>query len=193
MAVSNPLMLTARAKRFLTDWSAVFPIPSVSSWPAVSLLTWPSATVGVVSETGSAVGCCSSAGAVPSAGGAGPRVSNTTGGPAETGPGSAGVTGVASFGLFDSRFFSSVRRNTLMVVRSALCGLQSSPDSGECSQTGHEAGKVEWQLSQMACSQHGRRKALTASLLQMAHRSFAGMSSWARELLYFVSGALSSW
>jgi len=35
----------------------------------------------------------------------------------------------------------------------------------------------------MACSQHGRRYALTASLLQMAQRSFAGMSSCARELI----------
>jgi hypothetical protein len=86
-------------------------------------------------------------------------------------------------GLLDSRFFSSVRKNTLMVVRSALCGLQSSADSGECSQTGHDAGRVDWQLSQMACSQHGRRKALTASLLQMAQRSFAGMSSCGRELV----------
>jgi hypothetical protein len=88
-----------------------------------------------------------------------------------------------SLGLLDSRFFSSVRKNTLMVVRSALCGLQSSADSGECSQTGHDAGRVDWQLSQMACSQHGRRKALTASLLQMAQRSFAGMSSCGRELV----------
>ena len=89
-----------------------------------------------------------------------------------------------SFGLLDSRFFSSVRKNTLMVVRNALCGLQSSADSGECSQTGHELGSVDWQFSQMACSQHGRRNALTASLLQMAHRSFAGMSSCGRQLFW---------
>ena len=69
-----------------------------------------------------------------------------------------------------------------MVVRSALCGLQSSADRGECSHTGHEEGRVEWQLSQIACSQHGKRNALIASLLQMAHRSFAGMSSWDSEL-----------
>lgn len=37
-------------------------------------------------------------------------------------------------------------------------------------------------VSQMACSQHGRRNALTASLLQMAQRSLMGMSSGAREL-----------
>jgi hypothetical protein len=92
-----------------------------------------------------------------------------------------------SFVRLDSRFFSSVRKNTLIVVRSALCGLQSSADSGECSQTGHEAGSVDWQLSQMACSQQGRRNALTASLLQMAHRSFAGMSSCGRELGIHVS------
>lgn len=108
--------------------------------------------------------------------------SSTTGAVVETGLGSTGVAGAASLGRFDSRFFSSVRRNTLIVVRKALCGLQSSADRGECSQTGHEVGKVDWQLSHIACSQHGRRNALSASLLQMAHRSFAGISSWDREL-----------
>lgn len=110
---------------------------------------------------------------------------------AVVGLGSTGVTGVAatSLGLLDSRFFSSVLKNTLIVVRSALCGLQSSADRGECSQTGQEAGSVDWQLSQMACSQHGRRKALMASLLQMAHRSFAGISSCGRELKLEVSYA----
>jgi hypothetical protein len=100
-----------------------------------------------------------------------------------------GVTGVTgtSLGLFDSRFFSSVRRKTLIVVRRALCGLQSSADKGECSQTGHEAGRVAWQPSQMACSQQGKRNALTASLLQMAHRSFAGISSCGSELYFQVS------
>jgi hypothetical protein len=102
-----------------------------------------------------------------------------------------GVTGVTgtSLGLFDSRFFSSVRRKTLIVVRRALCGLQSSADKGECSQTGHEAGRVAWQPSQMACSQQGKRNALTASLLQMAHRSFAGISSCGSELGLHVSDA----
>ena len=69
-----------------------------------------------------------------------------------------------------------------MVVRSALCGLQSPADSGACSHTGHELGSVAWHVSQMACSQQGRRNALTASLLQMAQRSLAGMSSCGREL-----------
>ena len=69
-----------------------------------------------------------------------------------------------------------------MVVRSALCGLQSSADRGECSHTGHDEGSVDWQLAQMACSQQGRRKASTASLLQMAQRSLAGISSWDSEL-----------
>ena len=84
--------------------------------------------------------------------------------------------------LTGSRFFSAVRRKTLIVVRSALCGLQSSPDRGECSHTGHDEGSVDWQLAQMACSQQGRRKASTASLLQMAQRSLAGISSWDSEL-----------
>lgn len=38
------------------------------------------------------------------------------------------------------------------------------------------------QVSQIACSQQGNRKALTASLLQMAHLSLMGMSSGAIEL-----------
>ena len=44
--------------------------------------------------------------------------------------------------------------------------------------------KCSSHLSQIACSQHGSRKALTASLLQIAHRSLIGMSSGARELGY---------
>ena len=95
---------------------------------------------------------------------------------------STGVTGGVSLGRDISRFFSSVLKKTLMVVRRDLWGLQSSAESGECSQTGHEAGNVDWQLSQMACSQHGRRKGFTASLLQMAHRSLAGISSSERVL-----------
>jgi len=41
-----------------------------------------------------------------------------------------------------SRFFSSVLRNTLIVVRRDLFGLQSAADTGLCSQTGHEEGNV---------------------------------------------------
>jgi hypothetical protein len=41
----------------------------------------------------------------------------------------------------------------------------------------------------MACSQQGSRKAFTASLLQIAHRSLIGMSSGASELGFvLVSG-----
>lgn len=136
-----------------------------------------------------AAGRCSSVESVPPASAAGAGIAGAV---AATGLGSTGVTGVASLGLFDSRFFSSVRRNTLMVVRRALCGLQSFAESGECSQTGQEAGRVDWQLSQMACSQHGKRNALTASLLQMAHRSFAGISSCDRELQYGPSATLDA-
>lgn len=39
----------------------------------------------------------------------------------------------------------------------------------------------------MACSQHGRRRALTASLLQLAHRSLWGISSGANELRGTIS------
>lgn len=125
--------------------------------------------------------CCSSLVLLASATDTGTGIAGAV---AWIGLGSTGVMGVVatSLGLLDSRFFSSVRKNTLIVVRNALCGLQSSADNGECSQTGQEAGREDWQLSQMACSQHGRRNALTASLLQMAHRSFAGMSSCGSEL-----------
>jgi hypothetical protein len=79
--------------------------------------------------------------------------------------------------------------------------VQSAPETGVCSHTGHEEGKVAWprkdvrffmfgprvygeslQDSQMAVSQHGNRKALTANLLQIAHRSLVGNSSCVREL-----------
>jgi len=43
------------------------------------------------------------------------------------------------------------------------------------------------QFSHIAWSQHGRRKAFTASLLQMAHRSLNGISSWVRELIESMS------
>lgn len=64
--------------------------------------------------------------------------------------GSTGVTGVIgvaageflrSFSRNASLFFSSVRRKTLIVVRSDLFGLQSSAAIGVCSQTGHVEGK----------------------------------------------------
>lgn len=41
---------------------------------------------------------------------------------------------------------------------------------------------VNAHVSQMACSQHGSLRALTASLLQLAHRSLCGISSGANEL-----------
>ena len=50
------------------------------------------------------------------------------------------------------------------------------------------------QVSQMACSQQGRRKALMANLLQFAHRSLIGMSSGERELVQTTleTGALTA-
>ena len=121
-----------------------------------------------------------------------------------------GVESLDSFSLTSSSFFSWVRRKTLMVVRSDLFGVQSSAETGLCSQTGHVEGRVDWpvvacqswqlgesrgdilgegilggnvHVSQMACTQHGRRKALMANLLQMAQRNLMGMSSGLRELL----------
>lgn len=51
---------------------------------------------------------------------------------------------LASFDRMASRFFSSVRRKTLIVVRRDLFGLQSSAATGVCSQTGQEEGRVDW-------------------------------------------------
>ena len=65
------------------------------------------------------------------------------------GVGSTGVIGglvFASFNRRASRFFSSVRRKTLIVVRRDLFGLQSPPETGVCSQTGHEEGRVDWPI-----------------------------------------------
>lgn len=50
---------------------------------------------------------------------------------------------LASLSRSDSRFFSSVRRKTLTVVRRDLFGLQSSAETGECSQTQHAPGRVD--------------------------------------------------
>ena len=60
---------------------------------------------------------------------------------------SIGVSGgvfLESFDLRASRFFSSVRKKTFIVVRSDLFGLQSSAATGECSQTGHVDCKLDW-------------------------------------------------
>ena len=64
--------------------------------------------------------------------------------------GSTGVNGgvsLASFNLRASRFFSSVRRKTLIVVRNDLWGLQSSDATGLCSQTGHVEGRLDWPIA----------------------------------------------
>lgn len=102
--------------------------------------------------------------------------------------GSSGGLGVDPLFRSLSRFFSAVRRKILMVVRKFLCGVQSVADSGECSHRGHADGSFAWHLSQIAWPQQGRRKASTASLLQTAHRSFAGISSGDKDLGQVVSG-----
>lgn len=111
-----------------------------------------------------------------------------------------GVTGVGSLAWALSRFFSAVFRKALVVMRSLLLGLQSSAETGLCSQTGQVEGRVslpavvshakarmrDWgdaQFSQIICSQHGVLKALTASLLQIAQRSLKGTSSCGSELM----------
>ena len=90
-------------------------------------------------------------------------------------------------------------RKTLIVVRRALLGRQSSALTGSCKQMGHAWGSEDWparvrgdwarcdrrqylQSSHMAWSQHGVRNALFASLLQAAQRSFTGISSIVSDL-----------
>lgn len=78
-------------------------------------------------------------------------VGDWTGSVASAGAASAstGVSGgdfFVSFDLRASRFFSSVRKKTLIVVRSDLFGLQSSAATGECSQTGHVDCRVDWPI-----------------------------------------------
>lgn len=120
-----------------------------------------------------------------------------------------GVIGVDSLACELSRFFSAVFRKALVVMRSLLLGLQSSADTGVCSQTGQVDGSVNLpasrqrtpgqgqrerpaearrysQFSQIICSQQGVLKALTASLLQMAQRSLKGTSSCGSELDGFL-------
>lgn len=53
-----------------------------------------------------------------------------------------GVAGVASFACDVSLFFSAVFRKALVVMRSLLFGLQSSTETGVCSQTGQVDGRV---------------------------------------------------
>lgn len=111
---------------------------------------------------------------------------------------STGVMGVADVSLTCevSLFFSAVFRKARVVMRSLLFGLQSSTETGVCSQTGQVDGRVVVpvivvshgqarptkgdifsQFSHIICSQQGVLKALTASLLQMAQRSLKGTSS----------------
>lgn len=59
---------------------------------------------------------------------------------------STGVTGgvfLSALARTASLFFSSVLKNTLMVVRNDLCGLQSSAATGVCSQTGQDEGSED--------------------------------------------------
>lgn len=58
-----------------------------------------------------------------------------------------GVSGGVFFSSFNrraSRFFSSVRKKTLIVVRNDLLGFESAPATGLCSHTGQVAGSVDW-------------------------------------------------
>lgn len=84
-----------------------------------------------------------------------------------------GVSGGEAFASFNraaSRFFSSVLKKTFIVVRRDLFGLQSSAETGVCSQTGHEEGRVDWPG---ACIRTGRFNRLRFKLTRLADRLFA--------------------
>lgn len=65
---------------------------------------------------------------------------------------STGVGGTEPLvlGRAASRFFSSVFRKTLIVVRSDLYTVQSSPETGECSQTGQDEDNIDWPTKQIS-------------------------------------------
>jgi len=101
---------------------------------------------------------------------------SSTGAAGSAGVGSVriGVSGGEFFSSFSrraSRFFSSVRRKTLIVVRRDLFGLQSAAATGVCSQTGQEEGRVDWPFLvvregrvQDAASTHKSRISLARSM-----------------------------
>ena len=90
------------------------------------------------------------------------------------GSGRTGVSGGVFFPSFKrraSRFFSSVRRKTLIVVRNDLFGLQSLAATGVCSQTGHDEGRVDWpvliinnETMQVAADTYKSRRLLVRSM-----------------------------
>jgi len=129
---NNPLLNKPTSSAGLSSWASWSCMPSARSWPSIAFSAAGSAEPWGCSSTW--VGASSTEGFC---------CSRLIEGVADTGLGSTGVAGAASLGRLDSRFFSSVRRNTRIVVRRGLYGLQSSVESGECSQTGHEEGKVE--------------------------------------------------
>ncbi len=113
--------------------------------------------------------------------------------------GAAAAWSIISFFRAASRSIPFFLRNTLIVVRRALLGRQSSALTGSCKQIGQAWGREDWpsrvrihkasvsgkhysQSSHMDWSQHGVRNALFASLLQAAQRSFTGISSIVSDL-----------
>lgn len=73
-------------------------------------------------------------------------VGNSTG-VSITSNGVGGGLFLTSFDRRASRFFSSVRRKTLIVVLRDLFGLQSSAATGVCSHTGQDEGRVDWPIT----------------------------------------------
>lgn len=92
-------------------------------------------------------------GAGPGEGALDSTASAGVGGSTGVGATSGNVGGGLFFTSFDrraSRFFSSVRRKTLIVVRRDLFGLQSSAATGVCSQTGQDEGRVDWPIADIS-------------------------------------------
>jgi hypothetical protein len=92
-------------------------------------------------------------------------------GVAVTSKGVAGALFFVSFNRSASRFFSSVRRKTLIVVRRDLFGLQSSAATGVCSQTGQEEGRVDWPVEIVSKSREDME--IKAMLTRLAYRLLA--------------------
>ena len=115
-----------------------------------------------------------------------------------------------SFFLADSLSITFFFKKTLIVVRRALLGRQSSALTGSCKHTGHASGSEAWpihyqpvflgtklesndlQSSQIDWSQQGIRNALLASLLHAAQRSLTGISSIVSDLKQVISNQTSS-
>lgn len=83
------------------------------------------------------------------------------------------MAGVGSFVCAESLFFSAVFRKARVVIRSLLLGLQSSTETGVCSQTGQVVGKVDVPALVVSDAQQAETTATTRSLTVFAQHLLA--------------------